>query len=93
MRIETLLLDRAKVLTLTPPETAVFGGGLRVLGATVGQSACGVFARKPCAVTKDCFVNLPPSCRIKSLRLAVSSGFTVLPIKALSKHLQAGGDP
>ena len=35
MRIETLLLDRAKVLTLTPPETAVFGGCERWSGTAV----------------------------------------------------------
>src|SRR5947207_4285620 len=38
-----LLVDRARQLTLTAPEMTVLVGGLRVLGATVGQSKLGVF--------------------------------------------------
>src|SRR5919201_1753194 len=33
-----LLVDRARLLTLTAPEMTVLVGGLRVLGANVGQS-------------------------------------------------------
>ena len=46
---EVLLLDKAQLLTLTAPETAVLVGGLRVLGANVGQSRQGVFTTKPAA--------------------------------------------
>ena len=35
---ETLLLDRANMLTLTAPEMTVLVGGMRALGANVGQS-------------------------------------------------------
>src|SRR5207342_3363297 len=36
---ETLLLDRANLLNLTPPEMTVLVGGLRALGTNVGGSA------------------------------------------------------
>ena len=36
----------------------VLVGGLRVLGANVGQSAHGVFTQRPGALTNDFFVNL-----------------------------------
>jgi catalase-peroxidase len=45
-------------MTLTAPEMTVLVGGLRVLGANVGQSAHGVFTRKPGALTNDFFINL-----------------------------------
>jgi catalase-peroxidase len=53
-----LLLDRARQLTLTAPEMTVLLGGLRVLGATAGQSRLGVFTDRPGALTTDFFVNL-----------------------------------
>jgi catalase-peroxidase len=53
---ETLLLDRANLLSLTAPELTVLVGGLRVLGATHG--AHGVFTDRPQALTTDFFVNL-----------------------------------
>jgi catalase-peroxidase len=46
------------LLTLTAPELTVLVGGLRVLGANVGQSAHGVFTKRPEALTNDFFVNL-----------------------------------
>ncbi|MCA3069873.1 MAG: catalase/peroxidase HPI [Rhodocyclaceae bacterium] len=52
------LVDRAQLLTLTAPEMTVLIGGLRVLGANVGQSAHGVFTRRPGTLTNDFFVNL-----------------------------------
>ncbi|MFN9153356.1 MAG: catalase/peroxidase HPI [bacterium] len=52
------LVDRAQLLTLTAPEMTVLVGGLRVLGANVGQSAHGVFTRRPGTLTNDFFVNL-----------------------------------
>jgi len=55
---EALLLDRAQLLTLTAPEMTVLVGGLRVLGANVGQSRDGVFTRKPGTLSNDYFVNL-----------------------------------
>jgi len=55
---EALLLDRAQLLTLTAPELTVLVGGLRVLGANVGQASHGVFTKKPGALSNDFFVNL-----------------------------------
>ncbi|KVO28533.1 catalase/peroxidase HPI [Burkholderia ubonensis] len=55
---EALLVDKAQLLTLTAPEMTVLLGGLRVLGANVGQSAHGVFTDRPEALTNDFFVNL-----------------------------------
>ncbi|MEN9226765.1 MAG: catalase/peroxidase HPI [Thermostichus sp. HHBFW_bins_43] len=55
---EELLVDRAQLLTLTAPEMTVLVGGLRVLGANVGQSQHGVFTQRPETLTNDFFVNL-----------------------------------
>jgi catalase-peroxidase len=55
---ETLLVDRAYMLALTPKEMTVLIGGLRVLGANVGQSRHGVFTDRPETLTNDFFVNL-----------------------------------
>ena len=55
---EELLVDRAQLLTLTAPEMTVLVGGLRVLGANAGQSAHGVFTKRPATLTNDFFVNL-----------------------------------
>ena len=55
---ESLLVDRAQLLTLTAPEMTVLVGGLRVLNANVGQSDQGVFTKRPGALTNDFFVNL-----------------------------------
>jgi len=55
---EDLLVDKAQLLTLTAPEMTVLVGGLRVLGANVGQSKHGVFTKKPETLTNDFFVNL-----------------------------------
>jgi catalase-peroxidase len=55
---EALLIDRAQLLTLTGPEMTVLVGGLRVLGANVGQSQDGIFTDKPGNLTNDYFVNL-----------------------------------
>ena len=53
-----LLLDRANLLKLTPPEMTVLLGGLRVLNANFGQSKHGVFTHRPETLTNDFFVNL-----------------------------------
>ncbi|MEQ8861950.1 MAG: catalase/peroxidase HPI [Thalassobaculum sp.] len=55
---EELLVDRAQLMTLTAPEMAVLVGGMRVLNANVGQSAHGVFTKRPETLTNDFFVNL-----------------------------------
>jgi catalase-peroxidase len=55
---EQLLIDRAQLLTLTAPEMTVLVGGLRVLNANVGQSAHGVFTKRPGVLTNDFFRNL-----------------------------------
>lgn len=53
---EELLVDRAQLLTLTAPEMTVLVGGLRVLGAGLGQH--GVFTARQGQLTNDFFVNL-----------------------------------
>jgi catalase-peroxidase len=55
---EHLLLERARMLTLTAPEMTVLVGGLRALNANAGQSAVGVFTKRPGTLTNDFFVNL-----------------------------------
>jgi catalase-peroxidase len=55
---EVRLVDRAQLLTLTAPEMTVLIGGLRGLGANAGQSAHGVFTKRPETLTNDFFVNL-----------------------------------
>ncbi|MEE4611640.1 catalase/peroxidase HPI [Serratia marcescens] len=55
---ETLLVDKAQLLTLTAPEMTVLVGGLRMLGANVGGTQHGVFTQRPQALTNDFFVNL-----------------------------------
>lgn len=55
---ELLLIDKAQLLTLTAPEMTVLVGGLRVLGANVGQSQHGVLTKKPGTLSNDYFVNL-----------------------------------
>ncbi|SCF05755.1 catalase-peroxidase [Micromonospora viridifaciens] len=55
---ETLLLDRANLLTLTAPEMTVLVGGMRALNANVGQAEHGVLTDRPETLTTDFFVNL-----------------------------------
>jgi catalase-peroxidase len=55
---ETLLVDRAQLLTLTAPEMTVLVGGLRVLDTNFGKSKHGVFTKRPETLTNDFFVNL-----------------------------------
>jgi catalase-peroxidase len=55
---EELLLDRARLLTLTAPEMTVLVGGLRALDANVGRSRHGVLTSTPGILTTDFFVNL-----------------------------------
>ncbi|HXT11856.1 MAG TPA: catalase/peroxidase HPI [Candidatus Angelobacter sp.] len=55
---ETLLVDKAQLLTLTAPEMAVLIGGMRVLKTNFGGAQHGVFTNRPEALTNDFFVNL-----------------------------------
>lgn len=55
---EALLIDKAQLLTLTPPELTVLVGGLRVLNINTGATKHGVFTERPEALTNDFFVNL-----------------------------------
>ncbi|KQP21539.1 catalase/peroxidase HPI [Pseudorhodoferax sp. Leaf267] len=55
---EVFLVDKAQLLTLTAPELAVLVGGLRVLGANVGDAKHGVFTDRPGQLTNDFFVHL-----------------------------------
>ena len=55
---EFSLLDRASLLTLTPPEMTVLVGGMRVLNANTGRSQIGVFTEHPETLTNDFFINL-----------------------------------
>ncbi|MDJ0621763.1 MAG: catalase/peroxidase HPI [Desulfocapsaceae bacterium] len=55
---EEMLVDRAQLLTLTPPEMTVLVGGMRVLRANFDQSENGVFTDKHEMLTNDFFVNL-----------------------------------
>ena len=55
---EKLLIDKAQLLNLSAPEMTVLVGGLRVLGANVGDSKHGVFTQRVGQLTNDFFVNL-----------------------------------
>ena len=55
---ETMLVDRAYLLTLTAPEMTVLVGGMRALNANFGRSRHGVFTLRPETLTNDFFVNL-----------------------------------
>ena len=52
------LVDKANLLTLTAPEMTVLVGGLRALGANVGQAKHGVFTERSDELTNDFFVRL-----------------------------------
>jgi len=55
---EHLLVDRAQLLTLTPPELTALVGGMRVLGTNVGDDQAGILTDRPGQLTNDFFVNL-----------------------------------
>jgi catalase-peroxidase len=55
---EHLLVERASMLTLTPPEMTVLVGGLRALNANFEQSPHGVLTDRPETLTNDFFTNL-----------------------------------
>ncbi len=87
---EELLVDRAQLLTLTAPEMTVLVGGLRVLGANVGQSDLGVFTDRPETLTNDFFVNLIKAST--SLRWDASSEAIADPTGAFVAHDRATGE-
>jgi len=55
---EELLVDKAQLLTLTPPEMTVLVGGMRVLNTNYNNVSHGVFSDNKEALTNDFFVNL-----------------------------------
>jgi len=55
---EEMLVDRAQLLNLTPPEMTVLVGGLRVLDTNFEGSRHGVFTDRPGTLSNDFFVNL-----------------------------------
>ena len=55
---ESLLIDRANLLTLTAPEMTALIGGMRAIGANWDGSEHGVFTDRKGALTNDFFVNL-----------------------------------
>ncbi len=55
---EILLVDRAYMLNLTAPEMTVLLGGLRALGANVGNVQHGVLTDRPGTLSNDFFANL-----------------------------------
>ena len=55
---EAMLIDRAQLLSLTPPELCVLVGGMRVLGTNHGGTAHGVFTDRVGVLSNDFFVNL-----------------------------------
>ena len=55
---EEILLDKAQLMTLTPPELTVLVGGMRVLDTNFDGSKHGVFTDRPGVLSNDFFVNL-----------------------------------
>jgi catalase-peroxidase len=55
---EELLLDKAQLLTLNPPEMTVLVGGMRALNANYNGSRHGIFTTNKEVLSNDFFVNL-----------------------------------
>lgn len=55
---ESLLIDKAQLLTLSVPEMTVLIGGLRVLQANFDGSQTGVMTERPGQLTNDFFIHL-----------------------------------
>jgi catalase-peroxidase len=55
---EEMLVDKAQLMTLTPPEMTVLVGGLRVLNTNYNHSNHGMFTNRPETLTNDFFLNL-----------------------------------
>lgn len=58
VRAEQYLVDKANLLTLTPPELTVLIGGLRALGMNWDGSSHGVLTHRRGQLTNDFFINL-----------------------------------
>ena len=58
MAAEHLLVDKACMLRLSPPEMAVLVAGMRALGANADGSDVGVLTDRPGVLTNDFFVHL-----------------------------------
>lgn len=56
--VEELLIDKAQLLTLTPPEMTVLVGGMRMLNANYDGSKDGVLTKNPGQLDNSFFVNL-----------------------------------
>ena len=56
--LEEMLVDKAQLLRLTPPEMTVLIGGLRALGANFDSSKLGVLTDRTETLSNDFFVNL-----------------------------------
>lgn len=52
------MVDKAGLLTLSPPELTVLVGGLRALDANYDGSSYGIFTDRPGQLTNDYFTNL-----------------------------------
>ncbi|KAJ6111058.1 catalase/peroxidase HPI [Penicillium sp. IBT 16267x] len=55
---EEYMVDKAALLTLSPPEMTVLVGGMRALDANYDGSKLGIFTDRPGQLTNDFFVNL-----------------------------------
>ncbi len=55
---EHLLVDKARLLTLTAPEMTVLVGGMRAIGANYDGSPQGIFTDRPGILSNDFFVNV-----------------------------------
>ena len=55
---EIAIVEKAALLTLTPPEMVVLVGGLRALGANYNGSKDGVLTKEKESLTNDFFVNI-----------------------------------
>ena len=55
---EEMLVDRAQLMKLTPPEMTVLIGGMRALNTNFDKSKHGILTNKTDKLTNDFFVNL-----------------------------------
>ncbi len=55
---EEMLIDKAQLLTLTPPEMTVLIGGMRMVHTNYDGSQLGVFTKNTPSLTNDFFLNL-----------------------------------
>lgn len=55
---EVMMIDRAQLLRLTPPQMTVLVAGLRTLDVDAGSSSLGVLTDRPGVLSTDFFVNL-----------------------------------